>query len=53
MRIIKKEISAKNGAGTVRMQADDSEDVWHLYNLITEDDSIRTTTVRNVGYAEI
>mmetsp|Transcript_17224 Transcript_17224/g.25761 ORF Transcript_17224/g.25761 Transcript_17224/m.25761 type:complete len:429 (-) Transcript_17224:138-1424(-) len=48
MRILKKEISAKNGAGYVRLQADDNEDMWHLYNLITENDVVRASTVRNV-----
>lgn len=49
MRITKKEISSKNGEGYVILQADDAEDMWHLYNLMTENDIIRATTVRNVS----
>ena len=49
MKIIKKEISGKNGSGFVRVQADDPEDMWHLYNLMAENDVIVSPTVRNVN----
>ena len=48
MRIIKTEILSKNGRGYVKVQAEQPEDMWHLYNLIAEGDSIRSTTYRNV-----
>lgn len=31
----------------IRLSADDTEDIWHLYNLISAGDSVRSTTVRN------
>jgi protein pelota len=49
MRIIKKHILAKNGKGSVEVQSEQAEDMWHLYNLIAEGDSIRSSTVRNVS----
>jgi len=49
MRIIKNQIVAKNGSGFVHLQAEQPEDMWHLYNLIAKDDSVRSTTVRNVS----
>jgi protein pelota len=49
MRILNKTISHKNGSGSVRIQPEQPEDMWHLYNLIAENDKIRSTTVRNVS----
>lgn len=49
MRIIKNQIVAKNGSGFVQVQPEQAEDMWHLYNLIAEDDSVRSSTVRNVS----
>lgn len=48
MKILKKSIVAKNGEGNVRLQADEQEDMYHLYNLITENDLVLASTVRNV-----
>ena len=48
MRIIKKGISRRNGEGFVRLQADEPDDMYHLYNLICEGDVIRADTIRNV-----
>jgi hypothetical protein len=49
MRITKKEISSKNGDGFVILQPEDAEDMWHLYNLMAENDILRSKTVRNVS----
>jgi eRF1 domain 1 len=48
MRIIKKGIAHRNGEGFVRLQPDESEDMYHLFNLICEGDIIRADTIRNV-----
>ena len=48
MRIIKKGIAHRNGEGFVRLQADEPEDMYHLYNLICEGDVVRADTIRNV-----
>jgi protein pelota len=48
MRILKREISSKNSDGYVILQAEDAEDMWHLYNIMTEGDTLRSSTVRNV-----
>lgn len=50
MRITKRFISSKSKEGFVILQAEDPEDMWHLYNLMTENDIIRASTVRNVSY---
>jgi protein pelota len=48
MRILKKKISHRNGEGLVRLQADEPEDMYHLFNLVCEGDLITANTVRNV-----
>jgi protein pelota len=48
MRITKRDISSKNSSGYVILQADDPEDMWHLYNLMDENDILRAGTIRNV-----
>lgn len=52
MRIIKKGIARKNGEGFVRLQADEPDDMYHLYNLICEGDIVRADTIRNVRFLE-
>jgi len=47
MKLIKKNIE-KDGEGTVILQAEEIEDMWHVYNLITVGDEVRTTTIRKV-----
>jgi stalled ribosome rescue protein Dom34 len=49
MRIVKRKITAKNGEGTIRVQADENEDVYHLYNIIALGDAISASTTRNVS----
>lgn len=48
MKLLKKEISAKDGAGMVSLRPDTTEDLWHSYNLLQEGDLVRCTTVRKV-----
>jgi protein pelota len=45
---IKHRAFQKDGAGSVKVVADDDEDIWHLYNLIMEGDEIRASTSRKV-----
>ena len=48
MKIIKKNISAKDGGGMVMLRPDTVEDLWHAFNLLQKGDLVRCTTVRKV-----
>lgn len=48
MKVLKKQISAKDGSGTVVLRPETSEDLWHCFNLLQKGDLVRTTTVRKV-----
>ncbi|KAG2790634.1 Protein pelota [Phytophthora cactorum] len=48
MKLLKKQISEKDGAGSVVLRAEEPEDMWHIYNLIHVSDSVKTTTIRKV-----
>lgn len=48
MKQIFRDIDPKTKAGTVRLEAHDAEDMWHLYNLIAQGDHLRATTIRKV-----
>ncbi len=48
MKILKKNISAKDGSGSVMLRPDTPEDLWHSYNLLKKEDLVRCTTVRKV-----
>jgi len=48
MRVLKKKISEKDGEGSVTLIADEAEDVWHVFNLLSAEDRVRTTTFRKV-----
>lgn len=48
MKIVKKNISAKDGSGSVMLRPETPEDLWHSYNLLHDDDLVRCTTVRKV-----
>lgn len=43
-----RDIDPKTKTGTVRLEAHDAEDMWHLYNLIAHGDLLRATTIRKV-----
>ena len=47
MRILKRTFT-KNGAGTIKVQADESEDMYYLFNLVAEGDEVTASTTRNV-----
>jgi protein pelota len=48
MKIIKKNISQKDGSGSIMLRPETPEDLWHTYNLLRKGDSVRCTTVRKV-----
>ena len=50
MKLLKRQISAKDGSGTVLLRPDTPEDLWHAYNLLQTGDLVRCTTVRKVIY---
>lgn len=47
MKLLFKNID-KKGTGTVRLIAEEAEDMWHAYNLISIGDYLRSTTIRRV-----
>lgn len=48
MKLLKKQISAKDGSGMVLLRPDTSEDLWHAYNLLQPEDLVRCSTHRKV-----
>jgi protein pelota len=48
MKLIKKEIREKDGFGMVVLRAEEPEDMWHVFNLLTLGDHVKTTTYRKV-----
>ena len=48
MKIIRKNIAEKSGEGSVVLQAEESDDMYHLYNLICAGDAVEATSMRNV-----
>lgn len=49
MKVLRRQISSKDGDGVVQMKTEEAEDMWHAYNLITIGDRVRTSTVRKVN----
>ncbi|XP_046681539.1 LOW QUALITY PROTEIN: protein pelota-like [Homalodisca vitripennis] len=47
MKLIYKNVD-KDGNGSVTLMPEESEDMWHAYNLISEGDSVRASTIRKV-----
>ncbi|WWC89512.1 mRNA surveillance protein pelota [Kwoniella dendrophila CBS 6074] len=47
MKLINKHIE-KDGSGYVTLRPEDDEDMWHVYNLISEGDHVRALAVRRV-----
>ena len=45
MKLVSKYIE-KDRSGRVKLIPEDSEDMWHAYNLISEGDKLRATTIR-------
>jgi protein pelota len=48
MQILRKDVSAKDGSGSVKLMLEQTDDLWHLFNLIAQGDRVRTTTERKV-----
>ena len=48
MKILKRQISSKDGSGLVVLRPEIDEDMWHAYNLLQEGDMVRCTTLRKV-----
>lgn len=38
----------KGGGGTITLEAEEDEDLWHLYNLVQEGDRVKARTTRKV-----
>lgn len=49
MKLLKKQILAKNGSGYVSLLPNTPEDLWHTYNLLQTGDRVRCTTLRKVS----
>ena len=47
MKLLHKNLE-KDGAGSIVMVPEETEDMWHVFNLIAEGDSVRASTVRKV-----
>eukprot|EP00164_Ancoracysta_twista_P008550 GFYU01012398.1.p1 GENE.GFYU01012398.1~~GFYU01012398.1.p1 ORF type:complete len:395 (+),score=118.70 GFYU01012398.1:136-1320(+) len=47
MKLLAKNIE-KDMSGSITMIPEDTEDLWHTYNLIAEDDRVRAKTIRKV-----
>ncbi|XP_022093296.1 protein pelota homolog [Acanthaster planci] len=47
MKLVSRDLE-KDGAGQVTLIPEESEDMWHAFNLIRAGDSLRSTTVRKV-----
>jgi len=48
MKLLRREISAKDGDGFVVLCPVDAEDMWHAYNLLSAGDLLTGTTIRKV-----
>lgn len=48
MKVLKRNISAKDGSGVVMLLPNTPEDLWHAYNLLQKGDLVRCTTIRKV-----
>ena len=48
MRLLLNRIDAKTHAGFVKVLPENSEDLWHAYNLIVQGDKVTATTFRKV-----
>ncbi|KAL5116320.1 Translation factor pelota [Pleosporales sp. CAS-2024a] len=48
MRLLSSQIEKKTGAGHVKLQPEEPEDMWHAYNLIQEHDFVEAKAVRRV-----
>ena len=49
MKLVKKDIAAKDGEGYVELIPEIDEDFWHMYHIIAINDRVRATTIRKVS----
>ena len=49
MKILKYDIDAKGGGGSIKFVAEEGDDMYHLYNIVARGDFIAGSTVRNVS----
>lgn len=47
MRLVSKHVE-RDWSGSITLYPEETEDLWHIYNLIQSGDQIRSTTVRKV-----
>lgn len=47
MKLTNKHIE-RDGSGRVKLTAEDSEDIWHVYNLIAQGDCVKASTIRRI-----
>uniref|UniRef100_A0A6M2DF58 Protein pelota homolog n=1 Tax=Xenopsylla cheopis TaxID=163159 RepID=A0A6M2DF58_XENCH len=47
MKLLHKNVE-KNGEGSISLIPEESEDMWHAFNLISEGDCVRASTIRKV-----
>jgi protein pelota len=48
MRVFNKQVSTKDAAGSVSIICEETEDMWHVFNILLVGDVVRTTTMRKV-----
>jgi len=48
MKLVSRDVSAKDGSGQMALIPEEEEDMWHAYNVIAPGDSLRATTIRKV-----
>jgi len=48
MKVVSRDVSAKDGSGQMALVPEEEEDMWHAYNIISVGDSLRATTIRKV-----
>jgi protein pelota len=48
MKVLRRQINSKTGGGSVSVEAEVDDDMYHLYNLICLGDQVEATTYRNV-----
>ncbi|KAL9646443.1 hypothetical protein ABK040_006440 [Willaertia magna] len=49
MKLVKKDITGKDGAGIIELIPEVDEDLWHLYHIIAVGDNVKATTIRKVS----
>ncbi len=52
MKILKRQINGR-GIGFAKLEAEEDEDMYHLYNLICKGDTLEAMTVRNVSTCQL